>query len=191
MAENADAVAGTKALETTSNVAKSAGDATTKASEPGGPTGSGNGAGGGAKSPPAPSKRTTAKKNVVTHPYHQFISSKHGNTQSADRVVLLAAGATLGVVAISYFAGNPIFSAPGKLFKVVGGNIVVSVGLLILAEFEPDLASAFALLMLTKIVLDHGSFLAKGVNKLTGANPTATLGATLGAAAGTTQGQNK
>jgi hypothetical protein len=191
--KSAETVAGENALSTAANTAKGAGDAVTKSPKSDGPADTGvNGAGGGGSksSSPAPSKRTTPskKKTSVGHPYHQFINSKHGTTQSADRVILLAGGAALGIVAVSYFAGNPIFEVPGKLFRVVGGNIVVSVGLLILAEFEPDIAAMFALLMLTKLVLDHGTFLARGVNKLTGAQPGAALGAAVGGASGTTKG---
>lgn len=63
--------------------------------------------------------------------------------------------------------------------RIVLGGFALTVGLLVMSEFQPDLAEAFAiLLMIAALVGPNGTELFKLVTRLSGYQPATSTGAT-------------
>lgn len=111
-----------------------------------------------APSPASQFNSSQRKKKKSGSKYYKPIVHKATSTQ-ANRTIILAVGAGVGIVLIARVSGTPgtqQLNNPGSLIKVAlgtGGTIII---LMVVAEVAPDLAIAMAWLIFIGALFTYG-----------------------------------
>lgn len=101
---------------------------------------------------------TKPKKGKSGSHYFKPIASKATSTQ-ANRTIILAVGAGVGVILIARISGTPgtkQLNNPGSLIKVGVGTGATVITLMIVAEIAPDVAIGLAWLIFVGALLTYG-----------------------------------
>lgn len=137
--------------------------------------------------PTTSSKSSSIKpphKKTNNHRYYAPVAAKATSTK-ANRVILLGVGGAVGIILIARASGTPgtkSLTGPGDLLKIGIGGSATIIGLMVMAEISPDVAIAFAWLILIGAFLSYGVDFATAITKGT-TNPGAPAGKLGGKAA--------
>lgn len=115
--------------------------------------------------PTSPKKKN--KKKVNASKYYAPIVSQATSTK-ANRVILLGVGGAVGIILIARASGTPgtkSLNGPGDLLKIGIGGSATIIGLMVVAEISPDVAIAFAWLILIGAALSYGVDFATALTK--------------------------
>jgi hypothetical protein len=128
------------------------------------------------------------KGSGSSHPYFKPLSNVGSTVSSgpAGQIVLLSMGGTIAIVAVAKVAGAP--GAPASIFKVALGASFATIALLAVGEASPELAKAFALLILLTTFLRFGGPFFTAIEKATGAPASGSVASSATTATGSTIG---
>lgn len=132
--------------------------------------------------------QTSTKPNVAKRATNKTVSTAVAKATSteANRTVLLAVGGGIGVILIARMAGTPGVKGlndPGDLLKVAVGGSATIIGLMVIAEFAPQISIGMAWLIFVGAVLTYGVEFARALSKGT-LNPGIPLSSQVGQKAG-------